>query len=155
MAIPKMDIQNKHLFPPGKPNYTHKSDERVVTSIDVKPTNTASLPEVLLISMEQVLEIGVPVQVQFEITPVAAIAWTENDPSFPGSTGFYAYHCSVKSVKSRIKPGTKEFIGKEELNLEHVINGTEESEEAKQRAKKRMQKANEKSEANRFTGLEI
>ncbi len=143
---------------PKKPDFTHASDKRVVTSFSViNPEDAASLPKKLMLVMEGALECGVPVQVQFEIIPHAAVGWTVtvDDPQFPYAPGFYAYHCSIESVKARIKPGTDEFVGKEESNLNHVINGTEGSEEAEKRAEKRMQKIEEKDALNRFTGLEL
>ena len=74
--------------PTKKPSYTHASDKRVVTSMNVvEPKDTASLPEELMIIMEEALEIGVPVQVQFEITPHTALGWTVNDHQFSDAPG--------------------------------------------------------------------
>ena len=159
MPVPSACLNNSGDQPwkpkPKKPSFTYASDKRVVTSVNAVPKNTVSLPEEMMIVMEQALEIGVPVQVQFEITPENKLAWSENDPAFPDAPGFYAYLAKIKSVKARVKPGTDEFVGKEELSLNHVINGTEGSAEFEDRAKKRMQKAKEKDTLNRFTGLEL
>lgn len=148
MAV-NLDSYFKKYYPsPKEPSYTHASDKRVVISLNVMPKDTATLPEELMIVMEKALELGVPVQVQFEITPYTLAHLTEN-------TVLFMYHCSIKSVKARIKPGTKEFVEAEEKYLDHIINGTEDADQEKERAMKRIMKVKKELEANRFTGLEI
>ena len=141
---------------PKIPTFTRMSDKRVVTSLNVlQPPNTATLPKKLMIAMEEALELGVPVQVQFEIVPTVETGMNVNDPQFPDAPGVYVYLAKINSVRARIKPGTLEFVGKEESNLNHIINDTEGSAEAEKRAKQRMQIEKEKNELNRFTGLEL
>lgn len=146
------DMWYNKMFP-KQPKSQHVSDKRVVTSVNVDPPkDTISLPKKMLITTEEELTHGVPVQVQFEIIPQSCLAWSENPEA---STGFYVYHCSIESVRARIKPGTLEFIGAEEKSLDHIIDGTEDSAQEKERVKKNIEKAKEKDEVNRFTGLEI
>ncbi len=147
--------------PPTKPSYTHSSDKRVVTSLNiVQPPNTATLPIEMMIVMEEALEVGVPVQVQFEIIPTTETGMTGQSSSFwstefPDAPGAYIYLCNIKSVKSRIKPGSLEFVGKEEANLDHVINGTEDAIQEEKNKARMVQAKQKENDANRFTGLEI
>lgn len=132
--------------PPKKPSYTHTSDKRVVVAFSVRsqyPDISQPMPgEEATLVLEKSVKFGVPIQVQIEITPQACMY-----------DGFYVYHCCVNSVKACIKPGTLEFGAAEEKMLNHIIEGTEDTAQAEEKAKKREQK--EESKANRFTGLEI
>lgn len=118
----------KYEHPQKKPDSYHTSDIRVVTSVNVSmPKNTDSLPEEMVVVMEQELNIGVPVQIQFEIIPVLQ----------GYSNGFYTYCCTVNAIKSRIKPGNAEFDQAEEEILNEIIEEPPEK------------------EVNRFTGLDL
>lgn len=100
----------------------------------------------MIVATTQKWDVNVPVQIQFEIVPLK----TRRD----------TYLCQIKSIKARIKPGTPQFIGAEEKNLDHILNGTEDTAEEKRRVEKQAQKNTEQAKketeaANRFTGLEL
>lgn len=164
MAVKKHSFESSWQPKPKIPKFTHTNDKRVVLSVNVDPPSDANaLPTSMLIMMEKQLEIGVPVQVQFEITPHSCIGWNvqeTQDPNFMpdgphGWTGWYSYHCEITSVKSRIKPGDLEFEASEDKAINHIIDGTEDEKDEKERVKKRTEQAAKHDEANRFTGIEL
>ena len=113
---------------------------------------TGKMPEKLFIEMAEVLPIGVPVQIQFEIIPEEA---TIIEEAVDGSI-VYEHRAHIVSVKARLKPGTVAFLEEGEKNLNHIINDTEDTAQIKVRAEKNAKKiAKTGEEANRFTGLEI
>lgn len=91
---------------------------------------------------------GVPVQLQFEIIPQRAHYKSVKED---GTAKYYICDADIKSIKARIKPSTLAFAAEEEKQLDHIINDTEDAAQEKERVKKIKQK----TEINRFTGLEI
>jgi len=141
-------------------SYTNKMLK--VLSVFVPQTNGAEkMPSQMGVSVEKALSIGVPIQIQFEIIPNLEMGYTTDGEVLDANleaillTGFHAYGCAIMSVKARIKPGTSEFNEAEGKNLNHVINGTEDTAQLTERAKKRVDLIRKADETNRFIGLEI
>lgn len=125
----------------------HKSEMKKIISIEYLGASSVDHSQLMITTADK-LPIGVPLQVQFEVIPEAPIVNKDD------SAAAYAYVTNIKSVKARIKPGTLEFNASEEKNLQHIIDGTENLSQEKERTAKKIKKAAEK-ENERFTGLEI
>lgn len=135
----------KYVYPKKpKPVSYASNDMKTVLSVVIENESKSQL----FIRTTEELPEGVPVQLQFEIVPQRAnLKFTKED----GTVEYCSCYADIKSIKARIKPSTLAFIAEEEKQLDHIINDTEDADQEKERARKIKQK----TEINRFTGLEI
>jgi len=126
----------KYEPPAKKLNSYHTNDIREIEALQVTIEEMAP-PQTFYVVMKKPLQIGVPLQIQFDITPFDYGKHEALDYSDIAVMHPYAYTCIINSVRARIKPGNAEFNDSEKEHLNKIIH------EAKPK------------EVNRFTGLEL
>jgi len=148
----KAQAQDLYLKKQTKKEPGYVSHDKKVVGIALDSTGPLTVPKELFLITAEELELGIPVQIQLEITPDVS---TGTGVDANHKICEHGYHASISEIKARVKPGYTQFSVNEEKVIDHILNGTEEEEQQIKREACLLKKHQEKDEVNRFTGLEI